>query len=36
MGLGQVLNLEPGSSHLDAEGFGFIAPGNGAAIVVSE
>jgi hypothetical protein len=31
-----VLNLEPRCPHLDAEGFGLIAPGNGAAVVISE
>ena len=32
----QVADLEPGRAHLDAQRFGFVRAGNGAAVVVSE
>ena len=32
----EVADLEPGHAHLDAQRFGFVRAGNGAAVVVSE
>jgi hypothetical protein len=31
-----VADLEPGRAHLDAQRFGFVRAGNGAAVVVGE
>jgi hypothetical protein len=32
----EVADLEPGRAHLDAQRFGFVRAGNGAAVVVGE